>query len=178
MNKPKEKLKICLRHFCLHYPNDLPDVVKIETKCFEFPWLEDDFTKFMRELVNCATVAEYENKVIGFMFYELHKEYIHLINFAVSPEYWRQGVGSQMVAKLITKLSTKRRKILLEICETNLPAQWFFSFCGFRAIDVLHNFYCDTSKDAYLMQFLYCQETMPTFQGRNRIKNFFGSATI
>ena len=41
-------------------------------------------------------VAEHEDRVVGFMIYELHKTRIHVLNFAVDRHYQRRGVGSQM----------------------------------------------------------------------------------
>ena len=56
-----------------------------------------------------------------------------------------------MVAKLAGKLSDQRRnRILLEVRETNLPAQLFFRENGFRAVSVSSRFYEDTPEDAYL----------------------------
>jgi ribosomal-protein-alanine N-acetyltransferase len=46
---------------------------------------------------------------------------------------------------------------MLEIRETNLPAQLFFRDIGFRAISLLRDFYEDTTEDAYLMQYRYVQ---------------------
>jgi len=56
--------------------------------------------------------------------------------------------------KLKNKLSEKRRtRILLEVRESNLPAQLFFRENKFRATSILKNFYLDTTDDAYLMQY-------------------------
>jgi len=88
------------------------------------------------------------------MVYELHKHRLHVLNFAVSDHFRRRAVGSQMARKLISKLSYDRRsRIMLEVRETNLPAQLFFRSVGFRAVSVLRQFYEDTPEDAYLMQF-------------------------
>ena len=101
-------------------------------------------------------VAEHEEHVVGFMIYELHKNRLHILNFAVGPDCHRGGVGMSMVKKLIGKLSPQRRnRILLEVRETNLNAQLFFRDVGFRAISVLRDFYEDTTEDAYLMQYRY-----------------------
>ena len=54
-------------------------------------------------------VAERGERVLGFMIYELHKTRLHLLNFAVANDARRRGVGSQMVDKLIGKLSSQRR---------------------------------------------------------------------
>jgi ribosomal-protein-alanine N-acetyltransferase len=86
----------------------------------------------------------------------VHKTRLHLLNFAVGREFRRHGVGVQMLSKLIAKLSSQRRtRILLEVRETNLPAQLFFRNLGFRAVSVLRDFYDDTTEDAYLMQYRY-----------------------
>jgi ribosomal-protein-alanine N-acetyltransferase len=101
-------------------------------------------------------VAEHQDRIVGFMIYELHKSRLHILNFAVAARYRRLGVATQMATKLIGKLSTQRRsRILLEVRETNLAAQLFFRANGFRAVSVLRDFYEDTTEDAYLMQYRY-----------------------
>jgi ribosomal-protein-alanine N-acetyltransferase len=135
---------------------DMPEVLRIERENFEFPWEDADFIRCLRQRNCIGMVAEHEDRVVGFMIYELHKTRIHVLNFCVDPAYQRRGTGSQMVAKLIAKLSSQRRmRILLEVRETNLPAQLFFRENGFRAISVLHAYYEDTPEDAYLMQYRY-----------------------
>ncbi|HEY2826552.1 MAG TPA: ribosomal protein S18-alanine N-acetyltransferase [Pirellulales bacterium] len=133
---------------------DMPDALAIEADSFEFPWCENDFLRCLRQRNCIGMVAEQNDRIVGFMIYELHKTRLHILNFAVSSRYRRTGVGKQMVTKLVGKLSTQRRnRILLEIRETNLAAQLFFRSCGFRAVSVLRDFYEDTTEDAYLMQY-------------------------
>ena len=75
-----------------------------------------------------------------------------------------------MVNKLLGKLSQQRRnQITLEIRETNLAAQVFFRNLGFKAISVLRDYYDDTVEDAYVMQYLYQQESAEDEQSTNRI---------
>jgi ribosomal-protein-alanine N-acetyltransferase len=138
---------------------DMPEVLAIEGENFEFPWLEDDFIRSLRQRNCIGMVAEHEDRIVGFMIYELHKTRIHVLNFAVASDFQRQGVGSQMLAKLTAKLSSQRRtRIVLEVRETNLSAQLFFRENGFRAVSVLKNYYADSPEDAYLMQFRYRAE--------------------
>ena len=135
---------------------DMPEVLQIETQSFEFAWTEEDFLRCLRQRNCIGMVAEHGEKVVGFMIYELHKNRLHILNFAVHPEFNRRGVGEQMVRKLISKLAPQRRsRIMLEVRETNLAAQLFFKQLGFRAISLLREFYEDTPEDAYLMQFRY-----------------------
>ena len=133
---------------------DMPEVLAIEEQCFEFPWQEDDFIRCLRQRNCIGMVAEASERVVGFMIYELHKSRLHILNFAVHEGFRRRNVGTQMSRKLVGKLSHERRsRIVLEIRETNLPAQLFFRQLGFRAVSVLRDFYEDTTEDAYLMQY-------------------------
>jgi ribosomal-protein-alanine N-acetyltransferase len=154
---------------------DMPEVLDIENQNFEFPWLDEDFIRCLRQRNCIGMVAEHEDRVVGFMIYELHKTRIHVLNFSVAPGYQRRGVGSQMVAKLIAKLSTQRRsRIVLEVRETNLAAQLFFRENGFRAVSVLRSFYEDTPEDAYLMQFRYRPEKIPLAEPAGRTRRLAG----
>lgn len=140
---------------------DMSEVLDIERMSFEFPWFEDDFVRCLRQRNCIGMVAEQGDRVVGFMIYELHKTRLHILNFAVSPHYRRRGIGSQMVQKLVGKLSSQRRTdISLEVRETNLEAQLFFRETGFRATEVLRDFYEDSPEDAYVMQFLHEVEPM------------------
>ena len=135
---------------------DMPQVLAVETDSFEFPWCEEDFLRCLRQRNCIGMVAERDDRVIGFMIYELHRSRLHILNFAVCAQARRLGVGTQMISKLIGKLSAQRRnRILLEVRETNLAAQLFFRASGFRAVSVLRDFYEDTTEDAYLMQYRY-----------------------
>lgn len=153
---------------------DMLEVLEIEGESFEFPWLEEDFIRQLRQRNCIGMVAEHEDRVVGFMVYELNKTRLHVLNFAVAADYRHMGVGSQMIAKLIGKLSAQRRtRIVLEVRETNLPAQLFFRASGFRAVSVLRDYYEDTPEDAYLMQYRYHSAT-PAVEPVNRIARLAG----
>jgi ribosomal-protein-alanine N-acetyltransferase len=133
---------------------DMPEVLQIEQASFQSPWNDEDFLCCLRQRNCIGMVAEYEQRIVGYMIYELHKTRLHILNFAVAPEFRRAGIGGQMVLRLIDKLSQQRRnEILLEVRERNLDAQLFFREQGFRAISVLRCHYDDTAEDAYILRF-------------------------
>jgi ribosomal-protein-alanine N-acetyltransferase len=139
---------------------DMPEVLAIEHEAFEFPWSDEDFTRCLRQRNCIGMVAEVADSVVAFMIYELHRARLHMINFAVARTHRRLGVGTHMMEKLCGKLTPDRRsRVVLEVRETNLPAQLFFRSLGFRATSVLKDFYQDTTEDAYLME--YCFESQP-----------------
>ena len=133
---------------------DMSQVVSIEADSFEFPWMEEEFIRCLRQRNCIGLVAECEGWVAGYMIYQLDRTRIRLLNIAVAEEYHRRGIGSQMVANLIGNLSPKRRtKIILKVTETNLGAQLFFRKLGFRAARILHDQYDDTPEDVYGMRY-------------------------
>jgi len=135
---------------------DMADVIAIEQTSFEFPWSEADFIRALRERNCIGLVAEQDNKIVGYVIYELAPAELHVLNLAVAPGARRRAVGTKLVEKLVGKLSFQRReRILLEVRETNLAAQLFFKEQGFRAVSVLRDFYDDTVEDAYLMNYRY-----------------------
>ncbi len=154
---------------------DMPEVLQIEDQSFDFAWTEEDFLRCLRQRNCIGMVAEHGEKVVGSMIYELHKSKIHIMNFAVHPQWRRLQVGSQMSAKLISKLSDHRRtRITTEVRETNLPAQSFFRKNDYRAVKVLRGYYADSGEDAFLMEYRFGAPLPddPDEGGTNRIAGF------
>ena len=130
--------------------HDMAKVLGIEAECFRHPWTVADFLRCLRQRNCIGMVADYENQIVGFMIYELHKNRIHVLDFAVAKDHRRRGVGRQMVAKLVAKLSSNRRtRIVLDVPEKNLDAQLFLRALGFRATQVLREPYPVAKGDAY-----------------------------
>src|SRR6059036_863848 len=167
----KEQMRVHIRWMIRR---DMPEVLQTEQESFEFAWTEEDFLRCLRQRNCIGMVAELGEKVVGFMIYELHKNKLHILNFAVDPQWRRRGVGAQMVAKLISKLSSHRRtRITLEVRETNLSAQLFFRAQGFRAVRVMRTFYEDSGEDAFLMQYRLADDVSDdTDDAVNRIAQY------
>ena len=152
---------------------DMSEVLDIERESFEFAWSEEDFLCCLRQRNCIGMVAEHNHRIVGFMIYELHKEKLHILNFAVAADCRRRGVGSQMVLRLVDRLSQQRRKeILLEVREGNVPAQMFFRGQDFRAITILRSHYDDTAEDAYIMRYRL-SDPVADFEQGNRVAAFF-----
>ena len=148
---PKEQVKVHIRWMIRR---DMPEVLAAELASFEYAWTEDDFLRCLRQRNCIGMVAEADDRVVGFMIYELHKSRLHVLNFAVHPRARRTGIGAQMVAKLVNKLSTHRRqRITLAVRERNTQAQVFFRGHDFRATKVLRHYYEDSGEDAFQMEY-------------------------
>lgn len=157
---------------------DMPEVLHAEKHSFEFAWTEDDFLRCLRQRNCIGMVAEHGDRIVGFMIYELHKNRLHVLNFAVHPEYRRIGIGTQMVSKLIGKLGSHRRsKVTLAVRERNLPAQLFFRANDFKATRVLRNYYEDSGEDAFQMEYRIGPDVDDIFEEpvTNRIAQYEGN---
>lgn len=156
---------------------DMDEVLQIEGSSFQYPWTEEEFLCCLRQRNCIGTVAELDQRIVGYMIYELHKSMLRIINFAVAPDVRRHGIGRQMVERLVDKLhQQRRREIVLEVRETNVPAQLFFGNNGFRAITVLRGHFDDTMEDAYYMRFSLSEDsTRDLFLPHNRISKYYDS---
>ena len=162
MKTKKKKNRQVKVHIRWLHRVDAKEVLGIENSVFEFPWKKKDLMDTLHRRNCIGMAAEFEERVVGYMVYELYEAQLHVLNFAVHPDFQRHGVGRQMAEKLISKLHQRRNRITLEVRETNLAAQCFFRQMGFRAKMVLHDFYDDewgTTEDAYLMEYRHPSET-------------------
>ena len=142
------KLQAALRHY---FRRDLPQMLAIEHDSFDWPWTEDDFVRHLRQPDVIATVAEVDNRIAGYIVYQLNPKWLTLLNIAVDAQYRRGGVGRQMIEKLAAKLHPLRRSSLrLHVLETNLGGQVFFRACGFRAVAIKDEWF-NTDQPAYEM---------------------------
>jgi len=139
--------------------NDMKSVINIENLSFEYPWSEREFIQLLRQRDCIGWVAESDGNVVGFMLYELLPKQIRLLSIAVHPDFRRNLIGSEMVAKLISKLNSMRRSnVVCNIRETSLSSQLFFRSLGFRAVKIEKAFYPDSNEDAYVFKFFAHQE--------------------
>lgn len=134
---------------------DMDEVLKIENECFEQPWSAAEFAAELSQRNVIAKVAEVCELVAGFAIYEMFRDRIELLNFAVRADLWRRGIGTALVENLKDRLSpAKRRKIVTHVRDSNLSAQLFCRANGFRCTRMEPNFYQDSAEDAYRFEFL------------------------
>jgi [ribosomal protein S18]-alanine N-acetyltransferase len=174
MNAGRTQKELLRVHIRWMIRRDMPEVLLTEQESFDYSWTEEDFLRCLRQRNCIGMVAEHNEKVVGFMIYELHKTKLHILNFAVHPRFRRFGIGRQMISKLIGKLSSHRRtKVTLAVRETNLTAQLFFRAQTFRAMKVLRSYYEDSGEDAFLMQYRITGDVVEDVEEpRNRVAQF------
>jgi ribosomal-protein-alanine N-acetyltransferase len=145
---------------------DMPEVLAIEAASFDAPWSKDDFIRVLHQRNCIGLVVDDDQRVRGFLVYEIQERGINILDFAVSPDVRRQGIGRQLIDKMVYKLSAQRRlRLLADVRETNVGAQLFLRQMGFRAVHILHGTYDDSTEDAYRMRYRI-SVGVPKFTGR------------
>lgn len=150
----QQQHKPCTVHIRWMIRRDMPEVLEIEKATFrDDAWQEEDFLRSLRQNNIIGMVADYDGAIIGYMLYQLHKHRFELLTLVTCPVWRNRGVGSQMVDKMIAKMSNMRRHRLdIEVSEMNLKALKFLAKRGFRAVGVLRNGWRCGERDAYQMR--------------------------
>lgn len=138
---------------------DIGDMLRIESECFPTPWDEGDFKHHLTLAGRCRVclLAECSRQIVGYMLYELRISSILVVSIAVEPYFQRHGIGSLLLRHAKRKLGTSptgnvRQSMRADVGETNLGAQLFFSRNGFRAVNVIRDFFSN-GEQAYAMRY-------------------------
>lgn len=91
-----------------------------------------------------------DNKVVGFVFYQIKKFKIIVSYIAVEKKFRRKKLASELLNNVILKLNKRRKKIIAEISEYNLHAQLLFKKLGFKACEISRR----SDEDYYVFKYL------------------------
>lgn len=128
----------------------MPTVLKIQ-ESLEFPWEEADFFDALGNSNCIGMAAESHGIVVGYMIYELYKDYFYIEHLAVREEVRRQKVGTQLVGLLLDRLNPDRRICInTNVRESDLPTQLFFKSLDFKA-KLIRDYY--ETEDSYYFKY-------------------------
>lgn len=143
--------KVCELRLRWMIRRDLPEILEIENASFEFPWRKKDFFRVM-STNSCGMVIELDDIVVGYIIYQLRRSSIHISKLCIARRWRSRRFGEAMIAWLKNKLDPPlRRRIVIEVPETNLNAQLFFRAMGFRCVAIMRGYYKESDDDAYSM---------------------------
>jgi len=106
------------------------------------------FLPYILDREALAFVAE-EREVIAFLLALREGEEIHIHDIAVAPAHRRKGVGSALLAHLLSVAGDARR-LRLEVRASNFAARAFYQKHGFKEVALLPNYYAN-GEDGILM---------------------------
>ncbi len=130
----------------------LEDVLKIEEECFSKPWSENSVKELLLSEKAELLGAFDGGRLIGYSCLEWVLDEGSLTNIAVSDEYRKMGVGSQLMAALMKSAEEKDLAfVTLEVRVSNLPAVNLYRKFGFLDVGTRRNYYDAPREDALLM---------------------------
>jgi ribosomal-protein-alanine N-acetyltransferase len=131
---------------------NLNDLIELESICFPTPWIEKDFKVILTREKTAAFYYELDDKMIGYIIYEMKPKHVLLINFAVHPDHRNKKIGTELLDFLTSKLNHKTRfEIICYVDEYNLNAQLFLKKRSFFATHNIKNFFENDSGAIYFM---------------------------
>ncbi len=120
---------------------DLPVVLDIEYRSYEFPWTEGIFHDCLR-FGYSSWVIEMNRRVIGYGVMSLAVQECHILNLCVDPEFQGNGVGRRLLDQLFTiARARKADTAFLEVRPTNTQALSLYLSEGFNEIGTRRNYY-------------------------------------
>ena len=132
---------------------DIMAIEGLEKVCFSDPWsyesLEHDI---LNNKLSFYIVAEVEGVVCGYVGIWNIVDEGHITNVAVSPDYRRKHIASNMLDVLIASCQEAGvERFTLEVRAGNEPAKALYAGKGFREVGVRAGYYQDNGEDAIIM---------------------------
>jgi ribosomal-protein-alanine N-acetyltransferase len=132
---------------------DILAIEGLEQVCFSDPWsyesLEHDI---LNNKLSFYIVAEVEGVVCGYVGIWNIVDEGHITNVAVSPDYRRKHIASNMLDVLIASCQEAGvERFTLEVRAGNEPAKALYAGKGFKEISVRKGYYQDNGEDAIIM---------------------------
>lgn len=131
----------------------VPAVAAIEKECFSDPWSEKSIASELENPLSLWFVAMDGNRVCGYVGSQTVLGESDMMNIAVSGDYRRQGIGEQLISRLIRELSKRGSHILcLEVRASNEPAIMLYEKLGFSVVGKRPGYYRHPREDALIMR--------------------------
>jgi N6-L-threonylcarbamoyladenine synthase len=133
-------------------PNDLPEVLAIESASFPAPWSEALFRAELARHDRTWRVASAGDRVLGFGGIMVIGDEAHLMDIAVDPAARSSGVARRIVWALAAEAAARgAKRITLEVAESNGVALELYASCGFDVGGRRVGYYAETGEDALVL---------------------------
>jgi ribosomal-protein-alanine N-acetyltransferase len=121
-------------------PEDVAEIKRITAECFEASYtgsIPDTFWQFLDQDNRLVMVAACNDRVVGFIIYDVKVSELYLTLMAVDPLFQNRGVGRRLVARLIEEAPRlKRDRITLHRHADDRAPAALYASAGFRQVGV------------------------------------------
>lgn len=135
-------------------PEDLEQVMILERQIFSRPWSEESMRSALQQ-ETIYLVDETDGRIRGYLGIWCMAEDGDLCNMAVAEGVRREGVASGLMEEGMAQCRKQGvQRIVLEVRQSNLPAQTLYQHKGFVPIGVRKQYYSEPQEDAVIMECL------------------------
>ena len=132
---------VCAANFRAMQESDLPAVMEIENKSYEFPWTEGIFSDCLANGY-LALLYVQRGEIQAYLVSQYVVDECHLLNLCVRKEAQNHGLGSKMVKQLMNQArQNDTGSIFLEVRVSNSAAIHLYDKLGFNEIGLRRGYY-------------------------------------
>ena len=120
----------------------LPLVMDVEKRAYEFPWTEGIFTDCLKVGYSAWVVQSPAGDVLAYSVMSMAVGEAHLLNLCVAPEYQGQGLARFLLTHLLSiARAAHMTQMLLEGRKSNKPALGLYESVGFEKLGLRKGYY-------------------------------------
>ncbi|WP_411361219.1 ribosomal protein S18-alanine N-acetyltransferase [Pseudidiomarina salilacus] len=128
-------------------------MLEIEQACHFTPWSEATLRDCFRQNYLIYGALTEHDELLGYCIVQVIANEFNLMNIAVCPSHQGQGIGAQLLARLLESAAAVTAQIWLEVRVSNAQAIRLYEGFGFKVIGKRPHYYrCATGyEDALVM---------------------------
>ena len=132
-------------------PSHVDGVKELLDECFgDSAWSRESIAAQLDKEISYCAVALDEDRVVGYIAYEIILDEGSLVELAVLPDYRQKGIGRKLVELMLTSCDGVQT-VCLEVRASNIPAVRLYESAGFRRVSVRRDYYDSPKEDAVIM---------------------------
>ena len=124
---------------------DLPELMQVEDRIYEFPWSAGNFRDSIRAGYGCW-VYRSEGAFVGYCVFMAAAGEAHLLNISIAEAYQRKGYGARLLRETLTAARDQGAALIfLEVRPSNEAGLRLYERFGFRRVGLRRGYYTANS---------------------------------
>ena len=139
--------------YCLMNQSHVAAIAELERICFSDPWSVNSISSEVENPLSLWLVAMDGDHLVGYVGSQSVLGWADMMNLAVSPDYRCQGIGRELVQRLIDQLKANDVTCLtLEVRASNENAIKLYNSLGFVEVGKRPGYYHHPKEDALILR--------------------------
>ncbi len=130
---------------------DISAIASLEEECFSSPWSENSLKESMAASTRFFVAQNKKGEILGYGGVSVICDEAYITNIAVTSESRRKGIGTYLVARIISEARLSAAFVSLEVRVSNKTAIRLYEKLGFKQEGRRKNFYISPTEDALIM---------------------------